>query len=293
MAPCLPDTVTAQMRLLWGSTGSSYLGFTERTAGGKRDCRDRQQPTPLARHSSARLPTCRGSVLSPSQRRRLDGLPVSPLPEPATILLSLFLSSNKSLVPAAPQEHSITCRASACLEQLQGVSAAAAGLPSAELAVSTRSSYLTPARRMLSAVQSPQNSVAPPPLTTAAARSPPEKAKPKACNPWGSPFSSTVECRGKPGLSRSCQLGHPLCTVQRVHQRCFTALGPETHNKDAHARDEVMCSPYSHHAWGPPKASQGHPGATRSWDTGHVIVQASPTLSQPSSQYWTRSAHPC
>lgn len=117
-------TVTAQMRLLWGSAGSSYLGFTERTSGGTRDCRDRQQPTHLAQHSSAssaRLPTCTGSVPSPSQRRRLDGLPVSPLPQPTTALLSLFLSSNKSLVPAAPRECSITRRASACLGQLQAV----------------------------------------------------------------------------------------------------------------------------------------------------------------------------
>lgn len=124
MAPCLPDTVPAHMRLLWGSTGSSHLGFTERTAGGKRDCRDRQQPTHLARHSSAssaRLPTCTGSVSSPSQRRRLDGLPVSPLPQPVSILLSLFLSSSKSLVPAASREHSITSWASACLGQLQAV----------------------------------------------------------------------------------------------------------------------------------------------------------------------------
>lgn len=57
------------------------------------------------------------------------------------------------------------------------------------------------------------NSVAPPPLTTAAAHSPPEKAKPKACTPWGSPFFSTVEYRGKPGLSRPHQLEKLLCTV--------------------------------------------------------------------------------
>jgi hypothetical protein len=103
-----------------------------------------------------------------------------------------------------------------CLPGPASGSAAAARLPSAELAVSTRRSHLTPARRMLRAVQSPQNdnSVAPPPLTTTAAHSPPEKAKPKACNSQGRPFSSTVGCRGKPELSKSCQLGQPLCKVK-------------------------------------------------------------------------------
>lgn len=126
------------------------------------------------------------------------------------------------------------------------------------------------------------NSVAPPPLTTTTAHSPPEKAKPKASTPRGSPFFSTVECRGKPGLSRPYQLEKPLCMVQRVHQRCFTALGPETHNKDVYATDEVMCLSYYHHAWKTPMASQdipfhAFPGATRSWDMG--CIQASPTLS--------------
>lgn len=46
---------------------------------------------------------------------------VSPLPQPTSVLLSLFLSSNKSLVPAAPRECSITSWASACLGRLQAV----------------------------------------------------------------------------------------------------------------------------------------------------------------------------
>lgn len=60
-------------------------------------------------------------------------------------------------------------------------------------------------------------SVVPPPVTTTtttAAHSPPEKAKPEACNSLEALFSSPVGYRGKPGLSRSYQLGEPLSTVQ-------------------------------------------------------------------------------
>lgn len=69
--------------------------------------------------SSARLPTCTGPVPSPSQRTS---------PEGATLAFSqpsyacpFFLSSNKSLVLAAPQELGVTSRAPACLAQPQAV----------------------------------------------------------------------------------------------------------------------------------------------------------------------------
>lgn len=268
-------TVTAQMRLLWGNAGSSYLGVTERTFGGKRDCRDRQQPTHLARHSSAssaRLPTFTGSVPSPSQRRRLDGLPVSPLPQPTSVLLSLFLSSNSHLSLQLPESAASPARhqpARASFRQghchCSGALFCRAGCLHPQLPPHTlqedAQSCVEPAE---------DNSVAPPPLTTAAAHSPPEKAKPKACTPWGSPFFSTVECRGKPGLSRPYQLEKPLCTVWRVHQWCFTALGSETHIKDAYATDEVMCLPYYHHAWKTPMASQDIPFHAFSWGNSEL-----------------------
>lgn len=117
-------TVTAQMRLLWGSAGSSYLGFTERTSGGKRDCRDCQQPTHLARHSSAALPgflPARG--LSPALLSAGDWTAClcHPCPSQPPYSCPCFFLPIKSLVPAAPQECSITSRASACLGQLQAV----------------------------------------------------------------------------------------------------------------------------------------------------------------------------
>lgn len=159
MAPCLPHShstneaaVGERRKLLLGLHREDILG------------QERLQGLPAAHPSgsaqlcsSARLPTCTGSVPSPSQRRRLDGLPVSPLPQPTSVLLSLFLSSNKVTCPCSSprvQHHqpgiSLPGPASG------SATATAAELPSAELAVSTRSSHLTPARRMLRAVRSPQ-----------------------------------------------------------------------------------------------------------------------------------------
>lgn len=71
--------------------------------------------------SSARLPTCTGSVPSPCQC-------TSTCPEGVTLAFSqpsytrpFLLSSNKSLVHAAPQAPGVNSQAPACLAQLQAV----------------------------------------------------------------------------------------------------------------------------------------------------------------------------
>lgn len=202
MALCRPHAVMAQMSLCGGTQEAPTWASQREQLGaeddlsGKRACKDLQQPTHLAQHSSCQL--CQASYLyricpQPFSAHE-PGPPaprVSPLPSASlrtlVLCLSFFLSSNKSFVPASSPRAQYHQPGTSLPGPASG-SATAALLPSAELAVSTRSSHLTPARRMLKAVQSQQHndSVAPPPLTTtaAAAHSPPEKAKPKACNPW-------------------------------------------------------------------------------------------------------------
>lgn len=148
-------------------------------------------------------------------------------------------------------------------------------------------------------------SVVPPPVTTttAAAHSPPEKAKPKACSSLEALFSSTVGYRGKPGLSRSYQLGEPLSTVQREYTTVLHSTESlllhlaQRHNKGAHSTDVVMCllSPCRRNTNGLTRMSLPCIilGQLRAevWNMAHVITQTSPTHSQPSSQHWARSAH--
>lgn len=203
MALCLPDTVPAHMRLLWGSTGSSHSGFREDSWG-----QERLQGPPAAHPpGSARL--CQASYLhgvclqpfSAQETGRPACVTLAPASLRTLVLVSFFQQVTGPCSFPRTQHHQLGI----CLPGPASDSAAAVRLPSA------------PARRMLRAVQSSENnSVAPPPLTTTAAYSPPEKAKPKACNPQGSPFSSTVE------ENRTVQVlsarTAPLHSPDRVHQ---------------------------------------------------------------------------
>lgn len=133
MAPCLPHTVTAQMGLLWGSTGGSHVGLTERTAGGRKWSWGQEEPqAPPAAHPSGSaqlLPALPGFLpaqgLSPAL---VSARAQTTCPEGVTLAFSqpsytcpFLLSSNKSLVHAAPQAPGVNSQAPACLAQLQAV----------------------------------------------------------------------------------------------------------------------------------------------------------------------------
>lgn len=195
-----------------------------------------------------------------------EGVTLSLSQPPYSYSCPFFLSSNKSLVPAAPQEPSITSWAPARQAKLQAVPLQCCSLlqswlsppaaptshppggcselcrePAAQLSCATSTNHH---RSTLAPREGKTKSIHPPPL--------------------GSPFSSTVDCRGKPALSRFCQLGQFLSTDHieyansaSQHLVPTSALGPATHDKDAHSRNVAMCLPYSHHPWGMPVASQG------------------------------------
>lgn len=136
MAPCLPHTVTAQMGLLWGSTGGSHLGLTEKTADswglkmvlGARGTAGTSSSPPTC--SAQLLPALPGFLpaqgLSPAL---LSTRAWTACPEGVTLALSqppyscpfLFLLPVSHLFLQLPQELSVTSRAPARLAQLQAV----------------------------------------------------------------------------------------------------------------------------------------------------------------------------
>lgn len=194
MAPCLPDTVTAQMSLLWGLGGGTQE--TPAWASQRRQLGARETASGPPTWPGTALPgflPARG--LSPALLSAGDWTAClcHPRPRPASVLLSLFLSRHSSLqLPksaALPAGHQ---PARASFRQ-----PTAAGLPSAEPAVSTRSSHLTPARRILRAVRSPQNNDSASRAATSAnhhcSTLAPREGKTESMQPPGEPF--LLHCR--------------------------------------------------------------------------------------------------
>lgn len=135
MALCRPHAVMAQMSLCGGTQEAPTWASQREQLGaeddlsGKRACKDLQQPTHLAQHSSCQL--CQASYLyricpQPFSAHE-PGPPaprVSPLPSASlrtlVLCLSFFLPISHSFLRVL-QEPSITSRAPACLAQLQAV----------------------------------------------------------------------------------------------------------------------------------------------------------------------------